>query len=74
MSETERRPVEELQTVTDCVEEVIFAFLDAWVEIKDRTPGEVSQRRYDLYDDIEAIILRAQVIPRAATDNRHRSW
>lgn len=61
----ELRPVEELQTATDCVEEVIIAVKAAVAFASLRTPpAQVDEVGYDLYDKVEAIIKRAQELPR----------
>lgn len=72
----EIRPVEELQTVTDCVEEIMYAMKKAYAvaSLIISTP-EAERVGYDLYDRVEAVILRAQQIPRPTSiDSQHRSW
>lgn len=60
------RPLGELETVTDCVEEVLFtitahASISGLIQTsRDEHPGD------QLYSRIEAIILRAQEVPRPA--------
>lgn len=56
------RPVEELASIEDCTEEIIFIFMDAFTNAG-TSPAEVGQRRYDLPDKIEAILLRARSVP-----------
>lgn len=62
---TEARPVEELQTITDCVEEVILATRVAVAYASLRTTtARIEEVGYDLYGRVEAILKRAQEIPR----------
>lgn len=56
------RPIEELASIEECTEEIIFLFMDAFTNVGNG-PAEVGQRRYDLPDKIEAILLRARSVP-----------
>lgn len=59
------RPVEELQTVTDCVEEVLYVVKETYAMASLVVSNTDAERAgYDLYDRIEAIVKRAQELPR----------
>lgn len=61
------RRVEELQSIDDCTEEVIFLFLDAFTTAG-QTPADTARRRYDLPDKIREVIVRATELPRPEVD------
>ena len=62
---TDLRPVEELTTLTECVEEVLIAVKYAYAKASiPLTQTRADQIGYTLYDQVEAIIKRAQELPR----------
>lgn len=61
----ETKPVSELLTITDCVEEVIIATREAVAFASLRiTAARVEDVGYDLYGRVEAILKRVQELPR----------
>lgn len=63
MRETVAREPKELQHVDECVEEIIFLFMDAFVHSQTSTPAAIAQKRYDLPDKILEVVLRAREVP-----------
>lgn len=59
------RPIDDLRSVTDCVEEALILVKNAYAQASlSLTQARADEIGYELYDGIEAIIRRAQEIPR----------
>lgn len=70
---TDRTP-EELDSIQECVEEILFSVRRAYVYSGFASAGERARLGVDLYNRIEAILLRAQRLsPEASSGNPPRS-
>lgn len=67
------RPIEELHSVDDCTEEVIFLFMDAFVAVKAQDVREIMKKRDGLYEQVRKVIVRAQGVRPPEDDRDSRS-
>lgn len=59
-----RRSPDELKSIQDCTEEILFTVVDAYnTSATTRDPEVIQANRGALYDRVEAILKRAQGLP-----------
>lgn len=65
---SEIRPIQELQTVTDCVEEILFVLTHhaAVLGLIRTDPRDTEHPGDVIYSSVEAIVRRAQELPHEA--------
>lgn len=61
------RGMEELESIDDCVEEIVFLFMDAFT-CTAGTPATKERRRFDLPDRVREVLLRAREVPLRPAD------